>query len=92
MNRQYIQMEIGNLARVCSKNAQGLGHYTPTPPLGASNGITLCNTIQSHYTSRNNHTIQHAPLEVLGLRLSVVVGIGLCWPLAAAVSLRIVVA
>ena len=39
MNRQYIQIEIGNLARVCSQNAQGSGHYTPTPPLGASNGI-----------------------------------------------------
>ena len=41
MNRQYIQIEIGNLARVCSQNAQGLGHYTPTPPLGASNGIEV---------------------------------------------------
>ena len=41
MNRQYIQKEIGNLARVCSQNAQGLGYYTPTPPLGASNGMTI---------------------------------------------------
>ena len=44
MNRQYIQIEIGNLARVCSQNAQGSGHYTPTPPLGASNGITQQST------------------------------------------------
>ena len=41
MNRQYIQIEIGNLARVCSQNARGSGHYTPTPPLGASNGMIL---------------------------------------------------
>ena len=41
MNRQYIQIEIGNLARVCSQNAQGSGHHTPTPPLGASDGITF---------------------------------------------------
>ena len=39
MNRQYIQIEIGILARVCSQNARGSGHYTPTPPLGASNGM-----------------------------------------------------
>ena len=45
MNRQNIQIEIGNLARVCSQNAQGSGHYTPTPPLGASNGISVANYI-----------------------------------------------
>ena len=39
MSREYNQIEIENLARVRSQNAQGSGHYTPTPPLGASNGI-----------------------------------------------------
>ena len=43
MNRQYNQIEIENVASVCSQNAQGLGHYTPTPPLGASNGMSLSN-------------------------------------------------
>ena len=31
--------EIGKLVGVGYQNAQGLGHYTPTPPLDASNGI-----------------------------------------------------
>ena len=39
MSREYNQIEIENLARVRSQNAQGSGHYTPTPPLGASNGM-----------------------------------------------------
>ena len=47
MSREYNQIEIENLARVRSQNAQGSGHYTPTPPLGASNGM-----------KHNNHKYQ----------------------------------
>ena len=45
MSRQYNQIEIEILARVCSQNVQGSGHYTQTPPLGASNGIIISTSV-----------------------------------------------
>ena len=65
MNRQNIQIEIGNLARVCSQNARGSGHYTPTPPLGASNGMILFAVVITRSIRFREDLPQHKQREIL---------------------------